>query len=330
MLKGISDFFKSLSLGLINILGIIFPGTIFILMFILIILIPTVFLIEHVNDLLGIVKDSVEKISYMELYKENRVFIIIFLILLSYALGYIIRLSTVDELDEKSAKHVLNRIRLDHEKEKGKNQNQDSLSAEQLEQKDLAEKEGWPFRLDSHDKFPYFHFKDYLEKRGLYNQAQLVTWEKEPFPEGEEKVQRSKAIINQYKIQVHHLSPELSAIIKANEAHIRLLFGIWSVNKMYKILNIVFGSICISITLLSLFDTMKLQFNIWAYVSLIQIIIFILINWSSHRIVKLFHYQRVKEITQILTCTHIAKSSASDENKPWLYYLKVLSNKYDQ
>lgn len=316
MVKGISDFFKSLSLGLINILGIIFPGTIFILMFILIILIPTVFLIEHTNELLGVISNAVVKTSYMEIYKENRVFIIFFLILLSYALGYIIRLSTVDELDEKSAKHVLKRIKHDHDKEKSKEQDYDSLSNKELTQKDLAEKEGWPYRLDSHDKFPYLHFRDYLEKRGLNNQANLVTWEKEPFPEGEEKVQRSKAIINQYKIQVHNLSPELSAIIEANEAHIRLLFGIWSVNKMYKILNIVFGSICISCTVLSLLNIMKLQFHIWAYLSLIQIIIFILISWSSKRIVKMFHYQRVKEITQILTCTHIANSSVSDQNKP--------------
>jgi hypothetical protein len=212
-----NELIKSIRVGAVDFFGIIIPGILLIAMCALGFFMPLLLIIM---DILGVA------INWQEALSKNTTLIFSTLVIFSYVLGYILRLSSPDELDRESAKIVI-------KQEKKFNLNFDE--------------DGWPYDLgNSTEKYPYSKFRDYLQKRGhLELTEELVTWcpdrdftegavwddvvhtDKSPIP----KTKRSKSAINEMKIKVRVQCPELSALIESKEGHIRLMAGTWTAFK---------------------------------------------------------------------------------------------------
>jgi hypothetical protein len=117
-------------------------------------------------------------------------------LVLAYVVGYIFRLSTPDDLDRISADHAIKKMGGVRE----------------------AKRDHWVHYGEPDNKFPYFHFRDYLKHRKHDELLDYVDWHKK---------RRSKTSVNKMKLAISVGSPQLSGIIESNEAHIRLLFGTW-------------------------------------------------------------------------------------------------------
>jgi hypothetical protein len=109
------------------------------------------------------------------------------------------------------------------------------------------------------------------------------------------------------KLEVSVASPELSAVIESNEAHVRLLSGTWKA--MGVCLPLVLVGLAISILDFLLLRSGYLQNPqspsplLWI---LQGVILLIAMLWARIRIANLFHYQRVRELTHILFCRFLA------------------------
>jgi len=217
-----NDLIKSIRVGAVDFFGIIIPGILLITMCTLGFFMPLLLVITNIS---GISLSA--GIDWQGILSKNAPLIlsalIFALIVFSYVLGYILRLSSPDELDKKSAKKVI-------DKEKRVISN--------------FEDDCWPYNPDDKtEKYPYSRFRDYLKKRGhLELIEELVTWcPDKDFEEGAVwddvkrddgipvlKTKRSKSAINEMKMKVRIQCPELSALIDSKEGHIRLMAGTWT------------------------------------------------------------------------------------------------------
>ena len=300
-MKEILRFF---SLGVINLLGIIFPGLMFIMLLVVTVVWPGATLLHKVIHIGPGSEILLGWTTLNEFPKGNSTLIIIVGFMLSYVLGYIIRLTTVDKLDKISAKKVIKQMGKDYKK----NCPSAIAGIEDPEAAAIRE-ECWPYHGGPSDKFPYLHLKSYLEKRGLTDISELVTWSSLPSPKDGEGFLRSKKIINNYKIEIFYKSPQLSTIIESNEAHIRLTYGTWRVSKLF--FWVALAALAVLLLALGLFRLPLLQFSLIIFV---ELILAALLFYSKRKIEFQFHYQRIKELVQILVCTKLARESHEKSN----------------
>ncbi len=288
-----SEVLRILSLGIVNIIGIIVPGFLFVTLSIVCIVIPLFSVCIHLNNILPDIWPCFEWYSIIGVCELDKKLIVILVLIVSYVLGYVLRLGDIDHLDRKSAQHVWKIMSKEHA----------------TLQEDATKNDNWPYYPnDKYGRYPYLHTKSYLESRGLEEQAALVIWG-DP-SDTNKSPQRSKAIINKYKVDVLNKSPLLSGVIESNEAHIRLLFGVWQVAGIFTIFSTVSLGICI-LAIVGIYYN-ELQWcgtrSSYAIIGVVQGLLLITLLWIKTRIVHLFHYQRVRELTQILVCTNLVKS----------------------
>jgi hypothetical protein len=154
-----NEFSKSIWVGTVDFFGIIIPGLLIIVMCTLGFMIPIATIIQ---DLYGVQLDSLD-------IGTNSIWIMILpLVMFSYLFGYILRLSSPDVLDRKSAKKVIKR-ELAQAAQKGI-----PLTVEKW-----MEEDGWPFNpYNRADKYPYLGFKRFLKTRGHEDliKKELVSW----------------------------------------------------------------------------------------------------------------------------------------------------------
>lgn len=251
---------KSVRVGTVDFFGIMIPGVLIIAMCMIGFTVPLVAVIMDISktEMAAIVVDT------------NGVLLAIFLLIIfSYVLGYILRLSSPDQLDRKSAVKVIwaECIRdteeivpltiLEWIKSIIKtplafgNWIYSMKNTRQI-MKDWIEKDGWPYNPgDPKDKYPYLNFRNYLEKRGHQQLAkELATWgsdvdnstdDRHPTVElsrrpskqskSDNNKKRSKSNVNMMKMNIRLYCPDLSALIESKEAHIRLMSGTWAAFK---------------------------------------------------------------------------------------------------
>lgn len=282
-----NDILRSFRLGIINVLGVILPGLMFLFLLFFGCLMPVVLLLGNVqSDItldhlppLGRIPDSAA---------------VLIAAVLAYVIGYIFRLSTPDDLDKKSAALVIAKMKV----EKGS--------------ETAAADDHWPYREESDNKFPYFYFKDYLEHREHHDLARHVKWN--------EKV-RSKTFVNEMKLETALRCPQLASIIDSNEAHIRLLFGTWLAclhSRKFIIAGLVLSA-C-SMALESGLLICSASAHHFPTSSLIWLLITLGLYRGSEsaivRIESLFHYRRVREIFDIVTCYHLACQGFDASGRP--------------
>ena len=295
-----SDFLRSFRLGIINLLGITVPGIVFLFFLLVGVISPAYVLLQQLIILVDptIVLPDLTKLA--PLGQLSPTFLALLALVLAYVIGYIFRLSTPDDLDRESKKYVL-------ESEKEKNLIRDQ----------------WPYRGEEENateenKFPYFYFREYLEHRGHSDLAELVKWssqteggEKETFP-------RSKTSVNRMKIETAMRCPTAAAIIESNEAHIRLMFGVWLAIKwtqnMFRagFLSAVFSSAF----WVALYIAQSLEWiakervappqPLWLFATAL---LFYGTPKVREQIEHLFHYRRVRELMDVVVCTFYSREA---------------------
>ncbi len=272
------EFLRALKLGAVNLFGVAIPGFMLLFFSVLGAIAPAIVLC------MGLFHTTLP-FEILENYKlPTTVVVVIF----SYVGGYILRLSTPDELDKKSAQVV-------------------------LETMDEDEKSCWPYTGNPTDKFPYEHFWLYLEQRGLNEVRRQVTWGK-PLPglSGPQFGKRSKTAIHQMKLDVLVNCRDLFAEIESYEAHIRLMSGTWFAIKATWLVVLV-GAIS---TMAGIFwfsrpalTPMPFDPRSWLLVLLISNVALLgAMSWANRSIERLFHYRRVNELVWIVMAANAVRT----------------------
>jgi hypothetical protein len=267
-------FLKSLRLGTLNFFGIGVPGFLLLFFGFVGFMVPVgLCLLDYVNSPVS---------QLIEIYNKNRIELIVIVIILSYVCGYILRLTTPDELDIKSGKKII------------RHEGQD-----------------WPYTGRVDDKFPYYHYKLYLASRGQTELSELVKWGD---PKEDPMLQpRSKTAVNQLKAQIAYYVPQFIPSIESNEAHVRLMSGLWMAIKYTRIL-------CVSGLLAALFSSYLYyvglcHFKYFPLIALFSTALVALMIWAEYKIVNLFHYRRVSELFSIVQAAYFARKKELELTK---------------
>jgi len=291
-----NEMIKSIRMGTVDFFGILIPGLLTIVICATGFFIPIVLLIldlTETNNARWAVADSV-----------LIAFILFVLIVLSYVLGYILRLSSPDELDKISAKYVIKRER---------------------EISKYFEEDEWPYNPeDALDKYPYFNFRNYLIRRGhVHLIKNLVTWgpdEKvmndEFWPDkGEDGkpvkiTKRSKSTVNRMKIDIRLYCPDLTGLLESKEGHIRLMSGTWAAFKYSKWLVggtfLFLAGFIVSIHWPGRFTSVWKPDQNYYLLAFISLTMWLLVHFAKRRIERLFHYRRVNELFHIVQSAYLA------------------------
>ena len=286
-----TDFLRFLRMGIINVLGITVPGLLLLMFFTLGFVLPLFTGFVALCQRFLASDELVCPTNVAAIWVGNKTLIVTLALILAYIAGYIIRLSTPDDLDKTSARFVLKKMGED-----AKNTGEEA-----------ARKDEWPFRAESGDKFPYYHFKEYLLARGLNELAELVKWGP---PEQGDGSKRSKTHINAMKLDVLTQSPELSAVIESNEAHVRLMFGTWAAITTSRYLVAIGAVVSLGcMVTLAVIPRQSIPFVGFPFGTLffLGVILLTTMRWARARIENLFHYQRVRELTHIVACAYYAR-----------------------
>jgi len=154
-------------------------------------------------------------------------------------------------------------------------------------------------------EFPFPNLDDYLKQRGLEHLRDFVLWK----DEGKSKY-RSKTYINLLKIRLRFHFPEKCSVIVRNEAHVRLASSSWYVSRLLRVCSIV-GIIIFLVALhISLmqeqFPNLRYAFSYNLTAFLTPVIVLSIGEYIRSRIVKVLHYQRLREVFYVLETAYTA------------------------
>lgn len=309
-----NDILRTLRLGVVDLLGVTVPGLILLFLLLFGCIAPSFLLFSDVGsrwpavtsqavvsstNTPPIVAESGEPhvISMLRnlppLGRVPASIVLAVVLIFAYIIGYILRLSSPDILDKESTPIVLGEM----EKEKERS----------------VEEDRWPIRLgEKENKFPYWHFAEYLKHRKHDELAAHVEWNKD---------MRSKTCVNRMKLETSLRCPQLSAIIESNEAHIRLLFGTWSACRVCLIPTAVGVTVSALGFALSVSwpnpapssDFQQLSYVAWGFITLL---LFLGTITGKRQIEKLFHYRRVRELFDVVACYHLACEGFDAAGRP--------------
>jgi hypothetical protein len=312
------ELFRFFRLGIVNLVGVTLPGLLTLFFLGVGFIGPLLIFVFDLNQWFAGVDRAAAWKTMGSLYSSSKGIITSLIIILAYIIGYIIRLSTPDELDRISAKNVLKKMGEESTPEAKESAGSESCLKTVPEEIDeglsraatvAAQDDSWPYRGEKTNKFPYYYFKEYLTSRGLKDEAELVKWG-HPTNQSETKsFKRSKTKVNLMKLEVSLRCPELSSVIESNEAHVRLLFGTWqaiTISQPFVIAGIILSSLEFLITFVaSRYSFAPYPLSILSILSiLVGGLILTGITWAKNRIENLFHYQRVRELTHIVGCVY--------------------------
>jgi hypothetical protein len=255
-----NELLRALRLGTINLFGITVPGFLLLFASVTELFLPFVALALNLN--------GVHLRVDLEWYNAGKWILAGIFILIAYVAGFILRLTSPDELDRIS---VL----------RGKSDIWDYQSGD--------------------DRFPYNRLRSYLEERGHHDLATLVPWH----PDDKQRTQRSHTVINRMKADITLYCPELATIVDSNEAHVRLMSGTWLAIRA-TLPMICLGTLA-SLAALgapnilsrssSMIDQSGWYYSVQTVLNAFMIIVMV---WGLKRIRMQFHNRRVAELVFIL------------------------------
>ena len=153
-----------------------------------------------------------------------------------------------------------------------------------------------------YSEYPYPYLKQYLKARGHSSLARLITW-------SSEQQGRSKTFINRIKITLKTFYPIQSRSLIRNEAHIRLASSAWYASRT--LFRLCIAGILISLLSLGAawyrgFISGESEYLSWLIISAKWPVAMGLIAiYCKRAIVRFIHYQRLREIVFVLQMYHI-------------------------
>ena len=195
-------------LPIVEFLGILVPGVIFIFALIPAVIVPLITMLRVVDRSIANIPLLREKlvIHFFSLGFGTLFILSIF----SYVVGHLFFRQDPKIPDEHSFKKVKETIKEEGpvrlgKKEKEYNKKNNLLNDHNLE-------------------FPYRYLKEYLQDRGIAHLAEIIPWsgnKPESYP------LRTKHFINILKVRLEFLFPYQYLRIQRNEAHVRLMSSMW-------------------------------------------------------------------------------------------------------
>lgn len=275
-------------LPIVELLGILVPGVIFIFAFIPSVIIPLVTILQVAE----------RPTANIPLPSENLVIHFIspgfgtlfILSVFSYVVGHLFFRQDPKIPDEHSFKKVRKTI-----KEEGPVRLGDK-------EKEYNAKNNLPNEYNL--EFPYRYLKEYLQDRGMKHLADIVPWsgtEPKSYP------LRTKHFINILKVRLEFLFPYQYLRIQRNEAHVRLMSSMWYAAKSL----IYASSIGVIIGMISIIVSLIIMKSLWPVPYFISILLPTLVLVLSIvlkcHIESFLHYQRIREVVFILETAYFAK-----------------------
>jgi hypothetical protein len=282
---------RSLRLGAVNFFGVGVPGFLILFLVTFGAIVPIAVLALYICGL--------DSSALTTVYAANKMEFVVSWLILSYVAGYILRLSSPDDLDEVSGRKVLAKLQRENET-------------------------AWPYTGERGDKFPYFGFRKYVSARGLDHLLSHVRWGPDPdaacADEGvfEGSTKRSKTLIHIMKLEILNRQPELSAVVESNEAHVRLLSGTWIAIRSTKRLVLLGAAVSVVGALLTVVAPLQLSSADWSpsaaraqffLLSLVSGSLIAMTRWAQLRIENQFHYRRVNELLCIVQSAHMCRGN---------------------
>ena len=317
-----NDISKSVRVGTVDFFGIMIPGLLIIAMCVIGFFAP---LVSIIVDLSG------AQMTPVILDTNAALLALALLVVFSYLIGYILRLSSPDTLDRKSAVKVIRGECARHsQKQVPLNVLEQvaslkeapgavvkwirSITQARKTMEEWIQKDGWPFNpADPRDKFPYRNFRTYLLKRGHGELAEAwINWETEGDDSGAApaRKQRSKSTVNKMKMIIRLHCPELSALVESKEAHIRLMAGAWGAFKFSQ-WPVWIALIALAVVefapqwvgALAVNPPANSNHLIYMFINVNLLLVIFLCN---QRIERFFHYRRVSELFHIVQAAYLA------------------------
>lgn len=166
--------------------------------------------------------------------------------------------------------------------------------------------------------FPYIYYYKYLLKRNLSDYLDEVTWNADN--------SRSKNVVNNYKIEIQLFAPEGYALVRKNEAHIRMSSGTWHMAQPLKWITGLM-SLVMFVAFIVLCNASSpccfgcgYGFKTTHYGALISFLLpffmLICLIYIQGRITHFIHYQRMREIFHTISIYDDYKKIIEDKKQP--------------
>jgi hypothetical protein len=275
-------------LPIVEFLGILVPGVVFIFAFIPAVIYPTGLFLSLFSDqpsaLLKICK------AFVDLFRSPGFGNLTLLFIFAYVVGHLFFRQDPKIPDQHSFKKVIKTIGEEGpvrlcEKEKKYNQKLNKPNDYNLE-------------------FPYRYLYEYLQDRGMYHLASLVPWRGN---NPKTYRLRTKHFINTIKVRLEFLFPYQYFRILRNEAHIRLMSSMWYATRSLLFLS-AFGSLLgfLTIAIINIkINSPNIAFSVYDFI--LPILIFLCSFAVKNNIESFLHYQRIREIVFILEAAYFAQ-----------------------
>ena len=179
------------------------------------------------------------------------------------------------------------------------------------------------------DEYPYHALKRYLQTRGMNELAAYVTWEPDGWGDAPSKLtdssrHRSKHFINQMKLRIKSVDDRLFFEVARNETHIRLMSSLWWMSLyllFFSIIGIALSNASLYFAdeniLAKLPFTVKrmaarhsayaMEFPLHAHAIIFPYIAIAISAYIIFVVNTFIHYQRVREIVFVLEIYHMVK-----------------------
>jgi hypothetical protein len=274
-------------LPIVEFLGILVPGVIFIFAFIPAAIFPLAGLIDAVGQ--GSVQSVLMGKELFMLLISPSVGTLFVLAVFSYVVGHLFFRQDPKIPDEKSFGRVKETI-----KEEG------PVRLGEAE-KEYNRRNGLPDKYNL--EFPYRYLKEYLLDRGMYHLAKMIPWSGN---DPETYRFRTKHFINVLKVRLEFLFPYQYLRVQRNEAHVRLMSSMWYAGKTLiwvAVAGSVFGLLAVGV---GIFNGAP-AWPIPAMPNVIAPLVVLVFSLFLKRYIESFlHYQRIREIVFLLETAYFA------------------------
>jgi hypothetical protein len=277
-------------LPIVEFLGILVPGLLFLLLALPAVAVPLTQAIEFVQS--GSVGSRDAFTYVLDLVKSSSLGLAGIVLVSSYVAGHILFRQDPKIPDESSFKRVY--------PSQG-----ESGPVRQCEAEIRYNEEKKIFPINKHNlEFPYRYLYEYLEDRGLEHLAALIPW-RGKMPESYRL--RTKHFINALKVRLEFVFPYQYTRIQRNEAHVRLMSSLWYATRALLVLSVagaVVGIVPVAIVHVESGKWWPLP-EVYGFIS--PILVFALSVVLKNQIEKFLHYQRIRELVFILEAVYFAE-----------------------
>jgi len=300
-----ADYLRNFGIGVINLLGVAVPGALLIGLATFGFLIPLAAISLNLSGNPLSIAWPKEPPWAEVIVSFVHISIAMFAVL-SYVTGYILRLTSPNELDKASVEWM--------EKKNGSR----VTSKAEMERKVTCGNRTY------NDEFPYWGLGLFLETIGHKELSKYVTWT------AVKPDECSTATVNMWKGDISLHCPDLASTINSEEAHVRLMSGTWQAIRTTRVAVGILGILTIAALVISQFvDPSNFKQRAWLYAVdksirdsawfyaiqfSVSFFMFCGMLWAQGRIKMLFHKKRVGELLLVCHAKHQAEEQKAKKN----------------